>query len=202
MKTPWGSCQGVVGGVGLPQGTDTPGVNKLPRGDETPGMTTAREGTPRADKRERGGDKKPPTTRATGAQGYGVGDNESMGRPRTAALPRPQRGTAADDSIAGTPPRHTAGTNGARPKHSALAHHECALLGPTVTEVNQADVGDPGSAAVHGVTGDQDQRDLEEGDKTLQRALPVRGTRDARDKGREPPPEQSRALNTSGHQGR
>ena len=47
-----------------------------------------------------------------------------MGRTRTTAPLRPQRGTAADNDSGGTLFRHTAGTDGARPEHVALAHLE------------------------------------------------------------------------------
>ena len=144
--------------------------------------------------------KTPTTTRATGSQGDGGGNNKSMGRPRMVAPPRPQPGTAADDDSAGTLPRHTAGTNVARPKHGALARRKCGLLAPTGMAVDQADAGDPVSAAGRGAMGNQDGKEPEEKYKTLQRALPVRGTRDAGDVGRGLP-KRSHALNASGHQG-
>ena len=62
----------------------------------------------------------------------------------------------------GDPPRHTAGTDGARPEHSKLTHREYGLLAPKGTAVDPADVGDPGSKARHGFTRDQEWRDLEE----------------------------------------
>ena len=72
----------------------------------------------------------PPITQATGAQGNGGRDDKLMVGPRTAELSRPQQGMAADDGIAETPQRHTAGTAGARPKHGALARCEYGLLAP------------------------------------------------------------------------
>ena len=66
-----------------------------------------------------------------------------IGGPRTA--PRPQRGMAADINSAGTLLRHTFGTNIARPKHGALAHHEYGLLAPIGKEVDPAAAGDHGS---------------------------------------------------------
>ena len=123
-----------------------------------------------------------------------------MGWPRTVAPPRPQQGTEVENGSVGTMPRHTASTNGARLEHGTLVRCEYGLLAPLVTAVDPDNAGDPGSAASHGATGEQDGREPEEGDKTLQRALPARGTRKAGDKGRGPP-ERARALNTCGRQG-
>ena len=143
-----GSHQGVGGGIESPQGNGTPGVTELPWGDENPGVTTAGagagSGSPREDRRGQGGYENPPTTRATEAQGDGGGDDEPMGGPRT----------AADDGSAGSPPRHTTDTNGARPKHSALARCEYSLLASTGAVVDPADAGDPVSEAGHWATAD------------------------------------------------
>ena len=65
-----------------------------------------------------GGDRKNPTTQSNEAHRYGGGANERMGKPRT----------AADKVSAGTLTRHTAGTDGARPEHSALARRKYGLL--------------------------------------------------------------------------
>ena len=157
-KNPQGSRQVVGGGVKLPQVNDTPGVTELPRGDETPGVTTAGARRPREDGRGWGGDKKPPTTRATGATGGGGGDEGPMSRLRTAETPRPQRVMVADEGSAETPSRHTSGTNSARPNHGALTRREYSLLAPVGTAVDPADKRDPGSAAGHGATGNQGRR--------------------------------------------
>ena len=61
-ENPWGSRQGVGGGIELPQGNDTPGVTELPQGDETPGVTTAGGSQQREDGRGQEGDKNPATT--------------------------------------------------------------------------------------------------------------------------------------------
>ena len=107
---------------------------------------------------------------------------------------------AADNDRAGTPPRHTVGTDGARPAHGTLVRREYGLLAPTGTTVDPADAGDSVSEAGHGVTGYQDGREPEEGDKTQKRTLPARGRNGIGDKGRGPP-KRLRALNTCGHQG-
>ena len=122
-------------------------------------MTTTGEGEPREDGLGRGGDNPPPTNRATGAQGHDKKNDESIGGQKTAALLCPQRGTAADNRRVGTPTRHIYGTDGARPKHSALARREYNLLAPTGTAVDPANAGDPGSAAGQGATGEQDRRE-------------------------------------------
>ena len=151
-EKPRGSRQGVGGGVELPQGADTPKVATVPQRDKTPGVTTARASKPREDGRGRGGDEKSPTTRVTGVQGNVVRDDKPMGGTRTAALPGPHRGTAADDGSAETPPRNTAGTNSARPKHGTLARRKYGLLAPEGTAVDPADAGDLSSEAGYGAT--------------------------------------------------
>ena len=109
------------GGVELPQGTDTPGVTEFPQEDKNHGVTTTGKGSPVEGGRIRGWDETPPTTGATGAQGAGANADKWMGEPRTALPPRPKRVTAVDNSSTGTPTRHTAGTDGTRPEHGALA---------------------------------------------------------------------------------
>ena len=173
-ENPRGSRHRVGEGVKSPQGADTPGVAEFPRGDKTPGGTTATKVGPREDRRGRGEDRTPPTARATRAQGADGVENGPMGEPRTAEPPRPQRSTEAYTDSAENQPRHTAGTNGARPKHGALTRHEYGFLAPAGTVVDHADAGDTGSEAGHGATTDQDGTDQEEeGDKTLQLALPA-----------------------------
>ena len=147
-----------------------------------------------------GGDENSPTTQATGAQGAGGGANERIGGPRTAALPRPQWGMAADDGSAGNPPRHTAGTDVSRPEHGALAHRKYSLLEPIGIAVDPADADDPGSEAGHGATVDQDGRAPEERDETQQCKLPACCRNGIGYEGRGPP-KRSCTLNASGHQG-
>ena len=48
-ENPWGSCQGVGGGVKFPQGNDTPGVAELSQGEKTPRVTTVGASKPRED---------------------------------------------------------------------------------------------------------------------------------------------------------
>ena len=83
---------------------------------------------------------------------------------------------AVDAGSAENLPRHTASTDSSRPEHGALARSEYGLREPTGTAVDQADAGDTVSEAVHGTTAEQDGTEPEEeGEETLQRALPARG---------------------------
>ena len=59
-ENPRGYHQGVGGGVELPQGIGTPGVEALPWGDETPGVATEGDGVMGEYGRGRGGDGNPP----------------------------------------------------------------------------------------------------------------------------------------------
>ena len=54
-----------------------------------------------------------------------------MGRPGTAALPRPQRGMSAVGDNAGTHHRNTASTDSARPKNGTHLRRKYSLLAPT-----------------------------------------------------------------------
>ena len=69
-------------------------------------------------KRGRGGDREPPTTRKTEASRARGGDEEMTSGPGPAAPPIPQQGTAADGDSAGINNRHTNGAKGARPEHA------------------------------------------------------------------------------------
>ena len=156
------------GGVESPQGTDTPRVAEFTQGGKTPGATTAGKGEPRRDRWRQGGDETPPITQATGAKGANDGNNEQMGGRGTVDPPRPQRGTSVDDQSAGTPSRHTPGTDGARTKNVMLARREYGYLAPTRPAADPANTGYPESAAGHGATGEQARqggRDTEEGEK-------------------------------------
>ena len=114
----------------MPQGIDTPGVEKLPQGDKTSGVPTKGDGMQGKDRRGRGGDINPPTTRATEARGA-IGGNKGMTHgPGKAALPSPQWGTATDGDSAGTLHRHSDGTDSARPKNDMQSRRKCALLAP------------------------------------------------------------------------
>ena len=113
----------------MPQGTVTPVVAEFPRGDKTSGVTTAGEGKPMEDRQGWGGEPPPPTVRSTRSQGDCGSKDEWMGGQRTGKPLHPQRGTAADNGSIGTPTRRTAGTDGAKPKHSALARREVRLTG-------------------------------------------------------------------------
>ena len=61
-ENPGGNRERVRGGVELPQGIDTPGVDKFPQGDETPRVAIEGEGVTGEDGRGWGGYRNPPTT--------------------------------------------------------------------------------------------------------------------------------------------
>ena len=89
--------------------------------------------------------------------------------------PRPQRGTAAVGDSVGTLHRHTAGTDGARPKKGMHLRCEYGLLAPTGPAVDPDASGNQVSGDGHEAnrrTADQTQRETETGDGTRQRALP------------------------------
>ena len=139
-----------------------------------------------------------PTFQATRSQGSNSSEDRPMGGPRTAEPTGPQQGTAADDGSTEDQPRHTSGTNGARPEYGALARRKYGLLALAGTAVDQVDAGDTGRKAGHGATADQDGKEPEEeGDKTLQRTLPARGNDGVGDIARGPP-ERLCTLNACG----
>ena len=203
VENPRGYSQVRGGGVESPQGIDTPGVVEFPQGDETSGVTTKGEGVPGNDGRGRGGDRIPPTTRATEARRAGGRDEERMGRPRMAPLLCPQRGTEADTDSAGPLLRHTVSTNGARPEHCMLARHEYGLLALMGAAIGPADAGYQGSGDGHEATrrtADQAWRETQEGGGTRKRALPARGMQRVNEEGRRPPG-RSCMFNACGCQG-
>ena len=55
-ENPGADCQGVGGGVDLPRGTETTGVEELPRGDKTFRVTPKGDIVPGEDTQGRGGD--------------------------------------------------------------------------------------------------------------------------------------------------
>ena len=75
-----------------------------------------------------------------------------MGRPKTSAPLRPQRGMAADNNSAETLTRYTFVTDGARPDHGVLARSKYDLMVQTGTAVDPADTGDLGSKDGHKAT--------------------------------------------------
>ena len=86
--------------------------------------------------------------------------------------------TATDNDSAGTLLMHIAGTDGARPNHGAIAHCKYGLLALRGAAVDPAAAGDQGSRDGHEATrgtSDQVRKEMEEGDKTRQHALPARG---------------------------
>ena len=116
---------------------------------------------------------------------------------------RPKRGKTADNNSVGTPIRHTAGANGARTEHGALAHHKYGLMPLTGTEVESSDAGDQGYKDGHEATrgtANLAPRDTDKGDKTWQHTLPERSMQGLHNEGRIPP-ERLCMLNACGRQG-
>ena len=103
----------------------------------------------------------------------------------------------------GTPHRHTAGTDSARPKKDTHSRCKYSLLMPTGPGVDPDAAGNQvsgdGHKATRGTAG-QAQRETETGDRNRQRALPARSMQGANDEEWRPP-EQSRTLNACSHQG-
>ena len=97
-ENPGGYCQGVGGGVQLPGGINTPGVEELPVGDENSGVTPKGDRVPGADGQERGGDGNLSATRDTEASGDSRSSDEMAIRLGPAVAQRPQRGTAEGGS--------------------------------------------------------------------------------------------------------
>ena len=105
-------------------------------------------------------------------------------------MPRPQQGTTAENNNMGTLLRHTTVTDGARPKHSALARREYSLLAPTGTVFNPAAARDQVSGDGHEairMTANQSRRETGEGGGTRQHALQGRSMQGAHDKDQRPP---------------
>ena len=136
QKTPGGTVREWEGGSICRRASTTPEWSHCPWGTKPlEWILRMRECRGKAD--GRGGDRNLPTNRSSG------GNDKRMGGPRTALPPRPQQGTAADTNIAGTRPRNTAGTDGNRPEHGALARCEYGLLAPIGTAVDPSDQGRP-----------------------------------------------------------
>ena len=116
-----GYCQGVGGGVELPRGINTPGVEELPQGDETYGVTLKDYGVPGADGQGRGGDRNSSSTQDTeGSSHNSCGEDMESGQ-EPAAPPIPQRGTVEVERVKVRTQRHPNSADGAKPKHGALA---------------------------------------------------------------------------------
>ena len=157
----------------MPQGINTPGVYELPRGDKTPVMATEVEGVPVEEGRGRGrgGDRNPPTTRATQEIGAGSGEEDMMRGPRTAAPLRPQQGMSTDEDSTGTQQQQSDGADGARPKNGMHSRREYDILAPEEPEGGPDNVGAQVRGAGHGATrgaADQEYTETATGDETGQ----------------------------------
>ena len=135
------------------------------------------------DRQGRGGAGNPPTTPETKASGDISANEEMTSRLGLAALPSPQRGTLASRGRKLRLYRHPDGDNVAKPK-CAIEYSLLELADP---------LGDPAAAEIQErrdihkatiMTRDQDEREMETGDRTGQRALLARGMREDADKER------------------
>ena len=134
-ENPGRDRQGVGGGVKLPRGINTPGVEELPRGDKTYGVTPEGDRVPGAEGRGRGGGRTSPTNRDTKAS-RDSSSGEEMAIGTGPAVPqRPQRGITEGRCIEVSMYRNP---DGARPEHSALARRKYVLLAPEDPANNQA----------------------------------------------------------------
>ena len=98
-----------------------------------------------------------------------------------AAPPSTQQGTAEGDRGEGSTQRHSDSTDGARPKHSALARREYSLLAP------EEPAGDPDAAGSQGIgdipeettgTGGTNGKETGTGERNGQRAPLAHGQPD------------------------
>ena len=144
------------GGVESPHVIDCPGVEELPQWEETSGVPTKGERVPGEDGQRQGGDRTPPTTQVTEARGGIGGDKERMCGTVPAAVPIPQRVTAADGDSAGTHNRHPNSADGARPQNGMQSRREYGLLAPEEPTVDPAVAGTQVRQEGHGATRETD----------------------------------------------
>ena len=117
-ENPRSDRQGVGGGVELPRGINTPGVEELPKGGRN--LPSESQGRRSAGRRWKGaGRERRTTTRETKAHRDSDGDEEMTSGPGPAPLLSPQWSTAANRGSAVTPHRHPDGADGARPKRTS-----------------------------------------------------------------------------------
>ena len=110
-----------------------------------------------------------------------------MGGKRTAEPPGTTE-MAADYSSAGPRPRQFDGANGARSKRGAFARRKYDLLVSEATEGGQANTGAAGGKDGYGALANREGMEMEEeGEETLQRALPARKTDRGETEARGPP---------------
>ena len=202
-EKPGGGRHGVGGGVELPQGADTPGVDEVPQGDETPGVLTSTEIGPREDGRGRGGDENPPTARATRTQGADGIKGGPMGGPRMAEPPGTETETAVENGITRPLPRKSYGANGARSERGVLARHEYNLLALEATEGVEPTMGPPVMRPAVGPRKTRKERkQRKRGKKPCSTHFPREATTEARKRGGDPPNGRARLTRAASKEGK
>ena len=173
---PGGDWKGVGGGVKLPRGINTPGVEEFPWWDETSRVTPEGDRVLGEYGRGQGGDGNSSTTRETEANGNSGSDEEMTIDPGPAA------GRGSEVRLY----RHPNGADGARPKFAS----KYGLLAPTEL------AGDPASTELqeHGnvhdattKTGGLDAREAETGHRNRQHVLLACGQMEEDNKEQRPP---------------
>ena len=137
-------------------GRQHPRSDQVDPGGQNPRRDHSERGQTEGGRTEAGRGRTPPTTGTIRAQEADDGNEKAIGGLRTAEPPLLHQSKVADNGSAGTLPRHTTGTGGARHEHGALVRREYGLLALEGMAVDPADTGDTGSEASHGATADQD----------------------------------------------
>ena len=150
-ENPGEERHGVGGGVDSPQGNLTPRGAERPRGDETLGALTASQYRQGEDGQGRGGgDKNPPTARATRRQVTDGGDRAA--RSRRTAVTSAEMETAAGDGDEAPPPEHFDGADGARTENGMQPRRKYDNVALEVSERGQASAGAAAGEDGHGAT--------------------------------------------------
>ena len=108
-----------------------------------------------------GGDKNPPTARATRTKGADGSKGRLMGGQRMEDPPG-TADTAEDDCSMGPQPRQSDSADGARSKHGAFARRKYGLLASEATEGVPSNAGAAGSKDGHGDLANQEGAETEE----------------------------------------
>ena len=210
-----GEAQGLRSGLkireGLPESARgsqvaarhrNPWSGQVSLGEETPGLSTKGEEVLGEDRWVQGGDRKPPTTRATKESGARGRDKKITHGPGTTASTSPQRGTAADDDSAEPQQRHSDSADRAGHENGIQSRRKYGILkleetagdpAATGTQVRGAGNGGTRETAYLGGT------ETDTGDETGQSVIVAHGRPAVNNKERSPP-QWLRALNACGHQ--
>ena len=142
VEPPGGNRQRVVGGVELPRGIYTPGVEGYPQGEKNSRVTIEGNRVPGADRRGRGADKNSLATRDTEG---GVATRQAVamasGQGPAAALRLLRNGAERESGSGGQAitQSHSAGSTGTSPEHDTS--REYGILAPEGSAGDTSDVG-------------------------------------------------------------